>query len=53
MDTETEPQAPPPVRFSIGLPADLYEILRTLAYEQRCTKKDLIVAAIRKVYGEQ
>jgi hypothetical protein len=53
MSTQTEPQPGPIKRLSVPLPPDLYEIVRTLAFEQRTTKQDIVVSAVRKVYGEQ
>jgi metal-responsive CopG/Arc/MetJ family transcriptional regulator len=34
------------IRISVFLPQELYEILRRMAFEQRITQKEIIVAAL-------
>jgi predicted transcriptional regulator len=42
----------PPTHLSIKLPADVAEILHRLAYETGRSKRDLVIDAVRRVYGE-
>lgn len=50
-----EPSGPkPPRHLSIKqLPADVAEILHRLAYETGRTKRDLVIDAVRQVYGKK
>jgi predicted DNA-binding protein len=42
----------PPTNLSIKLPADVAEILHRLAYETGKSKRDLVLDAVRRTYGQ-
>jgi hypothetical protein len=48
-----EPSGPkPPTNLSIKLPPDVAEILHRLAYETGNSKRDLVINAVRRTYGQ-
>jgi len=48
-----EPGGPkPPTNLAMKLPPDVAELLHRLAYETGRSKKDLVIDAVRKTYGE-
>jgi hypothetical protein len=44
------PGPKPPTHLAIKLPVDVAKLLHRLAYETGQTKRDLVIAAIRKTY---
>jgi hypothetical protein len=51
MDAPSEPK--PSTNLAIKLPADVAELLHRVAYETGRTKRDLVLDAVRQVYGEK
>lgn len=42
----------PPTNLAIKLPPDVAALLHRLAYETGRSKRDLVIAAVRRAYGE-
>lgn len=52
MKPETIPRKPPSNQLSFKVPDDIAQLLARLKYETGMDKQDIVLDAIRKVYGE-
>lgn len=49
-----QPATPPaPRNLSVVLPEDVAELLHTASFRTRRSKQDLVIDALRRVYGDQ